>query len=121
MQLRAATLVVLPLLVCSIVCYSAPTTSPAPQLIVEAISGNPPLNSLGAEQQTAPGSLTSFSELLPTASDESMPITTDRTDTEQGSVLLPLLGMLILLFGMMALPIDPGGMSLPAHLRCRKR
>jgi hypothetical protein len=131
MPTRAATLLLLPFLVCSTGGYAAPTASPASQLIVEAISGSPPLDSLstsfgqlcltsGASLAITSGLPGSFSELLPASGNASILITPDRADTEPGSLLLPLLATLILLFGMMALPIDSQPVRRPGSALSKK-
>jgi hypothetical protein len=117
MQLPVAQLFVLPVFVFSVASYSAPVTRPASEVVNGVVAANPDLGNFGVsfEQLSSMSSIQagttlglpkSFSELLPSSKQGSIPIADDRADSREGTVLLSLLATAIPLFGLMALPVD---------------
>src|SRR5690349_9812139 len=105
MQLRAATYLALSFLVCAVVGHAAQATS-SPFQSVEVALSSLPLNNLVAPQATAPGTLAGFAGLTP-ANEGTIVVAVDPDALDSGSSPLAAFVMLTLLFGLMALPVDP--------------
>jgi hypothetical protein len=103
MQLRGATLLALSFFVCVVIGQA--TSSPFQS--VDAAVSNLLLDNLGPGQLTAPETLINVPGLRATSDKGNILIAADSVGTASGRLLLAVFIMLTLLFGVMALPIDP--------------